>query len=138
MFRILNALLLIALVLIVAVLAITAVPALGDGHLGGQMLMAHMAVSGALVLLLPVFAVWSLVRYLDPGRSTRLARWGFWTVVLTGVATIGTVFVCMLPVLGTDAMHAMIHWHGLAGWTMLPATALLVLGSFKKRGAARS
>ena len=116
------------LALVVIVLTVTSVPALASDHLGGTMLMAHMAASGALVFGLPVLAWVGLNKVTQRRASGSAERIGFWAVLLTGWLSIATVFACMLPVFGTDAMHHLIELHGYAGFAMVPATVLLLVG----------
>ncbi|QEG42302.1 hypothetical protein [Roseimaritima ulvae] len=134
--RWIERLLLIAVVVIVAVLTVTAVPVLGGGHLGGTWLLAHMAASGALVFVLPVFAIVGLWREIQDQATSPLQRWGFWAVVLSGLLTIATVFVCMLPLPSTSAMETLIVSHGYAGWALAVATIGLLIGCWRRRSKA--
>ncbi len=122
----------IALASIVAVLTVTALPVLGGGHLGGNWLLAHMAASGALVFGLPLFAIDGLWRQLQGQTTNSLQRWGFWAVVLSGLITIATVFICMLPLPSTSAMETLIYSHRYAGWAMTLATIGLLVGRWRR------
>src|SRR6056297_1663538 len=98
----------ILVAVIVTVLTVTALPAVAAGPLDGTMLMAHMAASGALVFALPVLGLAGLGVMIRPGKSVPSERVGFWAVLLTGWLSIATVFLCMLPIVGTEAMHGLI------------------------------
>jgi heme/copper-type cytochrome/quinol oxidase subunit 2 len=128
-----DCLLLLALILVVLVLAGTAAPTPWDAHLGGTRLMLHMGASGGLVVGMPIVAMWFLRRNLKPQESTRSQRWGYWLCVLTGTATITTVFFCMLPYPSTDQMHVLMGAHGYAGFAMVPAVTLFALGIVRQR-----
>ncbi len=124
---------LVAIVAMIFVLAVTALPALGGGHLEGPMLLLHMMASGALVIVLPLFALFYLGRSLSRFKSGGLQRLGFWSLIITGLLTIVTVFVCMLPLPSTETMHELIVIHGYAGFAMVPAVVVLVLGASRWR-----
>lgn len=129
----------LAMTLLVIALTATSLPAIFGDELAGNPLMAHMMASGGLVFALPVFAWLGLTRLSGPTLARRAEHLGFWTVVVFGWATIATVFLCMLPVLGTDAMHHMMQWHGYAGLAMVPAMGLLLFGwLWSSRHASRS
>ncbi len=128
-----DLILLLGILVVVAVLTITAIPALAGHHLGGTMLLVHMMASGALVFALPVAGILWLTRALGDAESSSLQRWGFWLMITTGFATIATVFFCMLPYPSTDTMHQLIALHGWAGFAMVPAVVLLVVGSLRWR-----
>jgi hypothetical protein len=122
-----------AITAIVVALTVTALPALASGPLGGTMLLLHMMASGALVITLPLFALYYLGRSLSRFKSGGLQRVGFWLLVTTGLLTILTVFLCMLPVPATDQMHQLIVLHRYAGFAMVPAVALLLVGASRWR-----
>lgn len=128
-----DRLFLIALVAIIFVLTATALPVLGGGHLEGPMLLLHMMASGALVIVLPIFGLYFLTRSIDRFKSGGLQRLGFWSLLITGLLTIVTVFVCMLPIPSTETMHELIEVHGYAGFAMVPAVVVLVLGASRWR-----
>lgn len=128
-----DRILLLAIVAIVAALTATALPVLAGHHLGGTVLLLHMMASGALVFALPAAGLFWLSRYLNQHASNTIGRWGFWLTIATGLATIGTVFACMLPYPSTDTMHQLIKWHGWAGFAMVPAVVLLLFGSLRWR-----
>lgn len=124
---------LVALVAIIFVLTVTALPVLGGGHLEGPMLLLHMMASGALVIVLPLFALFYLGRSISRFKSGGAERLGFWSLLITGLLTIVTVFVCMLPLPSTETMHQLIAIHRYAGFAMVPAVVLLVLGASRWR-----
>ena len=128
-----DRLLLLALSLLVLVLAGTAAPTLFGGHLEGFPLMMHMGASGALVIGMPLVALWFLPRSVTRRNSVGTQRCGFWLAVLAAVITITTVFVCMLPIPSTAQMHQLMQVHGYAGFAMVPAVALLVVGTLRAR-----
>ena len=119
---------LLGLLLIVAALAVTAAPAVPEGPLGGSALLLHMMASGALVFVLPLYALVYVGRNLRSERSSGMQRLGFWLLVLSGVLTIGSIFLCMLPIASTEQMHELIRVHRYAGFAMVPAVALLAMG----------
>lgn len=124
---------LVALVAIIFVLTVTAAPVLAGGHLGGPMLLLHMMASGALVFVLPVFAIYYLSRSISSLHSGGLERLGFWTLLVSGLMTIATMFICMMPIPATQTMQQLVELHGYAGFAMVPAVALLVLGASRWR-----
>ena len=128
-----DRILLLGILAVVTVLTITAFPVLAGYHLGGTMLLLHMMASGALVFALPIAGILWLSRALSNADSSRMQRWGFWLLLATGFATIATVFFCMLPYPSTDTMHQLIALHGWAGFAMVPAVVLLVVGSLRWR-----
>ena len=125
------------LLAVVAVLTLwlgaTALPSLRATHLGGGALLQHMVASGGLVVVLPVYGVLALGRQLDRLRSGRLERAGFWALIGTGFVTIGTVFLCMLPIASTEMMDHLVRWHGYVGFVMVAALLLLLLGLLARR-----
>ncbi|MFK8112335.1 MAG: hypothetical protein AB8B91_09035 [Rubripirellula sp.] len=128
-----DRLFLIALTVIIGLLTVTALPVLAGGHLEGTMLLLHMFASGALVFALPAFALVYLWRNLSRVSSGVMQRWGFWLLILSGLVTIGTVFMAMLPVPSTPQMHDLLDVHGYAGFAMVPAVVLLLLGATRWR-----
>jgi hypothetical protein len=135
-----DRLLLIALLVVIAILTVTAIPLLRGEHLSGRMLFAHMRASGALVIVLPIFAINGLLKHLNHNTSGAGQRLGYWTVLVTGLLTIATIFVCMLPVPSTAQMETLIQWHGYAGYAMVASAILLCLGiwSFNAKETAAS
>ncbi len=118
--------LLVVIAIVVAVLTITALPTLDDKHMAGTRLMIHMMAGGSLVAAMPVFAILFLSRAISPQRSAILQRWGFWLMILAATLAIGSVLMCMLPLLSTEQMHRWMVIHGYAGFAT--GAALLVLG----------
>ena len=125
--------LLVVITIVVAVLTITALPTLDDHHMAGTRLMIHMMAGGSLVVAMPVFALLFLSRAISPQRSAILQRWGFWIMVLAATVSIGSVLMCMLPVLSTEQMHQWMVIHGYAGFTTGAALLLLGLGCLQWR-----
>ncbi len=128
-----DRILLLVVLAVVIVLSATAAAWLAGGRLQGSMLRLHMMASGVLVITLPLFALSSLWRNISRVDSGGLQKLGFWSLVVTGLATIATVFACMLPIPSTDQMHSLILLHGYAGFAMVPALALLLLGTSRWR-----
>ncbi|MEL6108834.1 MAG: hypothetical protein AAFU85_22730 [Planctomycetota bacterium] len=126
MLRWIHRILMIALLLAVGALAATAVPALGGGDLSGPFLLAHMFASGVLVIGLPVFALIFLLHLVSP--RSRTLYWSYVGILASGVATIATVFLCMLPIPSTEQMHELITIHGWAGFAMVPAVIVFAIG----------
>ena len=133
MSNILHSVFLVALFLIVALLTATAVPSLKGEPLGGTTLLLHMMASGALVFALPLYAMFYVWRHLNLSAATGIQRLGFWLVLVSGMITTATVFACMMPIASTETMHQLIAWHGYAGFAMVPAFAVLVLGVSRTR-----
>ena len=122
-----------AITLIVTVLALTALPVLAGGHLEGNTLLMHMMASGMLVVALPLFALIYLGRSISKHKSGGLQRLGYWSLVLAGLFAIATMFFCMLPLPSTGQMRLLIEWHGYAGFAMVPALLLLLVGVSRPR-----
>lgn len=123
----------IAIAVIITVLAVTALPALSGDHLEGSMLLVHMMASGALVVALPLFALYCLRQCLSRWTSHSAQRFGYWLLVFFGLITTATIFACMLPLPSTEQMKQLMQWHGYAGFAMVPAVALLLLGVWRWR-----
>lgn len=100
------------------VLTATALPTLTGGHLGGTVLLLHMMASGVMVALVPATLWWSLAMARGRGLSSTF----LWFVVFA-LATIGSVFVVMLPIASTPVMEKAVTIHGWVGY----ATAVLGL-----------
>ena len=92
------------------------------GHMSGYALLAHIAAAGAFVfLLLPISALY-LPRGLGPDSPSTtsderwwLARWSAWTLIVSGLTAAGTMFLSMLPVLGTESLLLVAEIHRYAG-----------------------
>jgi hypothetical protein len=125
----------IAVLVLVAAGTATAIPVFTEGHVGGTMLLAHMVGSSGLVFVLPVFAVFWLLRCIDHRASDRMERIGFWLLIVSGLLTIATVFACMLPYPSTDQMEKLVALHGYAGFAMVPALVILLAGMARSRRA---
>jgi hypothetical protein len=131
-----DRILLVALVLVVVALAVTSIPSLGGETLGGQALLAHMMASGFLVIGLPIFAI-VFLRHFSANKSTSsLQNLGYLATVATGWLAILTVFLCMLPIPSTHQMHSLMSAHGWAGFAMIPAIIVLLLGLRSTRSAS--
>lgn len=131
-----DRILVFALIVVVVALAVTSVPALRGETLGGQALMGHMMSSGLLVFGLPIFAL-VFLRHLSASRSTSIwQKLGYLAVITTGLLTILTVFLCMLPIPSTREMHTLMSVHRWAGLAMIPTIALLVIGMLATRSAS--
>ncbi len=128
-----DRILLSVVMVVVAVLVASVVPSLIGGKLEGLWLLLHMAASGVLVVTLPILALSRVWAHLSRFRSSGMQRLGFWSLVLTGLATVASVFVCMLPLPSTDQMHQLILIHRYAGFAMVPALGLLVVGALRWR-----
>lgn len=133
MIKLIDQILLIGIAAVTAILTLTAIPVLFGGHLEGLPLLVHMMASGALVIGLPLLALWQVGNSISQHRSGAMQRWGFWLLMLTGVITIASIFACMLPVPPTEQMHALLDVHGYAGFAMVPALALLFAGTSRWR-----
>lgn len=129
--------LLAALLVVVAGLAVTASGTLVGEPLGGETLLAHMMFSGVLVVGLPVFAVVFLRHLTKTTGSSSLQACGYLATVAAGMATIATVFCCMLPIPSTDQMHALMAFHGWFGFAMIPAVGVLLIGTRLTRSTSR-
>lgn len=123
--RITLTLLAVALLLIVIALLLTSV---GAHPLSGNMLMTHMFASGAMVIVLPLFAVTWLWRIYDAAQRGTLMRVGYWSLLLTGFVATGTMFLSMLPIAGTQWLTRLIVIHGYAGFAMVAAALLFTIG----------
>ncbi len=132
-------LLVLLFVVIFAASATAALPAFfGADHLGGALLLAHMFSSGGLVFLLPIFALFWLFSCISSATSGALQRLGFWLLVSSGLLTIATIFACMLPYPSTEQMEQLIKLHGYAGFAMVPALFVLMIGAARWRSIQRA
>ncbi|MEO9595809.1 hypothetical protein [Rhodopirellula bahusiensis] len=127
---------LLVLVIATGALVATALPALWGGHLGGATLRFHMMASGAVVALLPVYAVTRLLMRRQPVAESAFELGAFRTLLIFGIATIATMFVCMLPVASTETMHELVELHGWAGFAMAAAIAWVVYTTFTREKTA--
>ena len=123
-----DRILLAALILVVAALAVTSLPSLGGETLLGRSLLAHMMASGFLVIGLPIFAIAFLRHFSARQPTSGLQNWGVLATIATGLLAIVTVFLCMLPIPSTHQMHVLMSAHGWAGFAMIPAIIVLLLG----------
>ena len=128
--------LLAALILVVVALTVTSLPSLGGQALLGQALLAHMMASGFLVIGLPIFAIAFLRHFSARQPTSGLQNWGVLATIATGWLAIVTVFLCMLPIPSTHQMHVLMSAHGWAGFAMIPAIIVLLLGVRSTRSAS--
>ncbi len=128
-----DRLLILAVLVLVLVLLGSTVPWMISGHLQGSTLLLHMFASGALVIVLPLLTISYMWQNISRFKSGGLQRLGFWLLVMTGLTTIATVFICMFPIASTPQMHQLMRIHGYAGFAMVPALALLVVGALRWR-----
>jgi hypothetical protein len=131
-----DRILLFSLVAVVIALAVTSLPSLGGETLGGQALLAHMMSSGVLVFGLPIFAIVFLRHFSARSTTARRQLLGYLATVATGLLTIATVFLCMLPIPSTHQMHSLMEMHGWAGFAMIPSVLLLLWGVWVTRSAS--
>ncbi|MDG2221320.1 MAG: hypothetical protein P8L85_08075 [Rubripirellula sp.] len=128
-----DRLLLLALMLVVLALVATSVATLWGTALSGSTLMLHMTAGGALVVGMPLVAVWFLRRGVSRQMASAMLRCGYWLTVLAATVTIVTVFLCMLPLPSTEQMNDLMELHGYAGFAMVPAVALFLLAAVRSR-----
>ncbi|MDA9856762.1 hypothetical protein N9D23_01455 [Rubripirellula sp.] len=128
-----DRLLLLSLMLVVLALLATSAATLWGEALGGSTLMLHMTAGGALVVGMPLVALWFLRRGVIRQAANAMLRCGYWLTILTATATIITVFLCMLPLPSTDQMNELMELHGYAGFAMVPAVALFSLAVVRSR-----
>ena len=106
----------------------TSLPALSGERIQGRLLLLHMVAGSGLVFTLPIFAVTWLLRCIDVQRSRWLECFGYLIVILGGLVSIITVFICMLPIPSTSQMHELMTLHKYAGWLTVPAVLALLIG----------
>lgn len=131
--RWIDRLLLIVVAVLVAALVVSSIPWFNGEPMSGRWLLLHMFASGALVTSLPLLAISCLWRNLRSRASGFTERLGYWWLVVAGLTTIGTVFLCMLPLPTTTQMHELMWAHSYAGFAMVPAVLLLAIGSARWR-----
>lgn len=130
-----DRILLALLVLVTLALTVTAFPSL-SGNLKGDVLRYHMLASGPLVVGLPICAlVW--LRYFFAPEVSRRRRFLYLSVFALGLATIVTVFLCMMPVASTHTMHELMKWHGWTGYGLAAAVCVLVVSAFIKPNSTK-
>jgi hypothetical protein len=129
-----------AIVISVAILGITSFFAvLRFGVLEGWMLFAHMFGAGAFVFVLPVFAItWCEASRFGAGRTAGTSEeeaecaprffWFpklmFWIMLAGGLIVTMTMLLSMLPLFGTDGLHALLDVHRYSGLLVVVAAAL--------------
>ncbi len=112
----------------VGVLAVTSYYSVWrDGVMSGWWLFVHMFGAGALVALLPLIAItWAGPSRFGTGRPAEeqetyaprffwLPKLMFWLFLASGLTVVLTMLVSMLPVYGTDGLHALLDLHRYAG-----------------------
>lgn len=105
----------------VALTAVLAVSSFGSmllfGHMSGYALLAHIAASGAFVFLLLAIAYFYLPRggAGDGDERWWVARWSAWGLVGGGIVAASTMFLSMLPILGTDGLNSAAEVHRYGG-----------------------
>ncbi|TWU27073.1 hypothetical protein Pla52o_09320 [Novipirellula galeiformis] len=124
---------LLVTVVCTAVLAVTALPSLTGGHLSGKALIVHMMASGGVVTALPILGILMIGQAIGTQQSNTLLQLGFWLTLVTGLLSIASVFMCMLPMASTLTMHTLVEIHGYTGFAMVPAVTLLTLGMIRCR-----
>jgi hypothetical protein len=125
--------LVIVITVAVGILALTALPFWVDEHMEGQRLKNHMLASGALVVGLPLLAIFGMPGASRQAASVAVHQLGYWLLILTGLVTMTTMFLCMLQVPSTEQMHQLIEVHGYAGFATVPAVVLLIVGMVRSR-----
>ena len=128
-----NGLILATMAVLITVLTVTGLPAVSGSHLQGSSLRLHMLASGVFVVGLPVLAIGFLVQRIAQGSSSAVQQIGFWSLVVGGLVTMVTMFLCMIPVAPTDQMRQLITIHGYAGFATVPAVLLLIAGTLRWR-----
>jgi hypothetical protein len=114
----------------VGVLAVTSLQAVLSGQaLSGYALMGHVSAAGAFTFLL-VAVAWLFLPAADiDGDFQRehrwwFARWSSWLLILSALATAGTMFLSMLPLLDTAGLHQVLSVHRFAGLATVAAAVL--------------
>lgn len=133
--RIILMLVAVALLSTVTALLLTSV---GSHPLSGNLLMTHMFASGAMVFVLPLFAVTWLWRMYDLTQRSGWMRLGYWLLLLTGFVATGTMFLSMLPIAGTDFLTRLIVIHGYAGFAMVASALLFTIGWIRTKKTSAS
>lgn len=141
--HLLSSALALAVIALVVGLGVTALGGLwiGDDALHGWPLFAHVGLGGAFLIALALFAL-ARAAASRPGRAEvygRLARIGFWLVLLTGLVVGGSMMVATLPVLGGESMELTIELHRWAGLSLVLSVVAyshgLLLGRMARRRA---
>ena len=132
-----DRLLLVALLAAILALVVTSLPSLSGETLDGTMLLAHMMASGTLIFGLPILAIVFLRHFSARRPTSAVQSLGYWLTIVAGIITIATVFLCMLPVPSTEQMHELMSIHAWAGYAMIPAAAILIVGTRITRSASR-
>lgn len=128
--KILCGLIWAAMLLVLALLALTSLPAISGEPLHGNVLLAHMIASGAMVALLP------LVIWFYPRRSKGLSKFSAFLFAAFGLVswlTIATMFIGMLPLASTPLLAILITWHGWLGYGSVGLAILLLFFGFRSQ-----
>ncbi len=137
--RILPKFLFTAFLACIAVLAASSFASiLMFGHMSGYALLAHIGSAGGFVFLLLAFTYLYLPRgsgaaSTDTEHRWWLSRMSAWVMVLAGILTAGTMFLSMLPILGTDGLHQAAEVHRWAGLVVVVSAAFHLLALFCTR-----
>lgn len=121
----------------VFVLAVTSfVSVLRTGAMHGWWLFVHMFGAGAFVAALPVVALtWCVASrfFAKPSQAEAAAvaprffwvpKAMFWILLASGLVVVLTMLLSMLPVFGTDGLHALLDIHRYAG--LLAVVAVVI------------
>lgn len=129
---ILTMLLYLVFQLVVIGLAVTSFGSIVQfGHMSGYALLAHVAGAGAFTFLLLAIA-FLFLPFGDADFSAKpltdqrwwLSRWSIWALVVASLVTAGTMFLSMLPILGTEGLLAAAEVHRYAGLATVVAALI--------------
>lgn len=122
----------------VAVLGATSIySVLAHGHMEEWFLLVHLTGAGMFTACLALIALTFAHRNRFAGRKQTedqrinapfggLAKITFWLILVSGVATAGTMLFSMLPIMGTHDMEQMLTIHRYAGLMLVVATVVHV------------
>lgn len=150
----------LALLFCVIDLAVTAFfSVLRFGAMEGWFLFVHMVGSGTLVALLPLLAItWSESSRFGRGKnSTRgrksadagtetsahaprflwLSKLAFWIILASGLVTVLTMLLSMLPLFDTEGLHGLLDIHRYSGLLLVVATMFHLYGVLLRRFGLR-
>jgi hypothetical protein len=116
----------------------------------GWFLFVHMVGSGGLVALLPLLAItWAEANRFGSGkrgapvqqsaeagrgvsdtdsRFPWISKVAFWIILASGLVTVMTMLLSMLPRFGTDGLHALLDIHRYSGLLLVVATMFHLYG----------
>ncbi len=96
-----------------------------EGHMSGYALLAHVTAAGAFTFLLLAIAwlylPWGGEGQANMGNRWWLVRWSAWAMVVSGLIAAGTMFLSMLPLLGTPGLLQVAEIHRYAGLVVVVA-----------------